>query len=285
MANNPPISLKRDIESIKKVTSEIIREYGLKTPCLYCRNFSRCAFIGSIAFIVGGQYCTRNCRFCIIKHHKKPLKPDREEPERIAAAVRALGLRHVVLSSVSRDDLEDMGAGHLARCIMAVKLWNRGTFVEAFIPNYGGRRDLIKKIVDAKPDIIGHGIETVKRLQHIVRDGQNRYYESLQTIKAIRELSKEMIIKSSLMLGFREEKTEVLATLRHLRKAGVDMITIGQYLRPTKNNLRVLEYVPRDVFEFYEREAYQLGYKYVLAKPTATYSYLSDRMLALLNRL
>ncbi|NYZ77605.1 lipoyl synthase [Candidatus Micrarchaeota archaeon] len=285
MANSPPVPAKASRESIKEVTTEIIRKHDLRSPCEACRNFSRCSIVGSAAFTLMGPHCTRNCKFCVIKHNKKPGRLENEEPERLAATIRALGLRHVILTSVSRDDLDDMGAEHFARCIRAIKRWNPHTAVEVSIPDFSGKKELIKKVVDAGPDIIGHSIETVRRLQPVVRDGMHGYGQSLRTIRAIRELSRDMIIKSSLMLGFREQRFEVLAALRHLRKAGTDIVTIGQYLRPTKNHLQVLEYVPKDAFEFYEREAYQLGYKHVIAKSSATHSYPSREMLALMHGL
>ncbi len=284
MARNPPSPLSLSRESIKNVTKEIIRKYQLKSPCESCHNFSRCALVGSAAFTVMGPHCTRKCGFCVAKHDKKPQRPDPEEPERLALTVRALGLRHVILTSVSRDDLNDKGAGHFAKCIRSVRMWNPHTAIEVFIPDFGCERELIKKVVDAKPDIIGHSIETVKRLQPVVRDRKAGYRESLRVIRMIRDLSDSVIIKSSFMIGFREERYEVLAALRHLRKAGADIVSIGQYIRPTKNHLRVMEYVPKDIFEFYEREAYQLGYRHVVAKPQATHSYPSREMLLFMNR-
>lgn len=272
-------------ESIKSVTKEVIRKHALKTPCESCHNFSRCSVLGSANFTLMGPHCTRNCKFCSAKHHKKPKKPDKDEPKRLAMAVRTLGLKHVVLTSVVRDDLKDSGSNHFARCIRAVKILNPNTVIEAHIPDFSCDREYIKRVMDAGPDIIGHSVETVRRLQPIVRDRRAGYRQSLKTIRTIRNLSRKIIIKSSLMVGFRENKFEVIAALRHIRKAGADIITIGQYMRPTKNHLRVLEYVPRESFEFYEREAYQLGYRHVTAKPRANYSYPSREMLMLMNRL
>ena len=280
MARNPQHASR---ESIKSVTKEIIRKHNLKTSCEGCRNFSRCSVIGSATFTLMGSHCTRNCKFCSAKHHKKPKRPDKEEPKRLAVAVRSLGLKHVILTSVCRDDLKDMGASHFAACIRTVKMLNPNTIVEVFIPDFACNPEYIKQIMSAGPDIIGHSIETVKRLQPIIRDRKAGYRQSLNTIKTIRKMSKKIIIKSSLMLGFREERYEVLAALRHIKRAGADIITIGQYLRPTKNHLRVLEYVPRDTFEFYEREAYQLGYRHVIAKPSANHSYPSREMLMLMD--
>ena len=284
MARSSPSPLRVSRESIMNVTKDIIRKYHLKTPCETCSNFSRCSLVGSAAFTVMGPHCTRKCGFCAVKHHKKPKRPDRLEPERLAVTVRALGLRHVILTTVSRDDLKDMGATHLAECIHSVKCLNPGTVVEVFIPDFNCRRELIKKVVDARPDIIGHSIETVRRLQPIVRDRKAGYRESLRAIRTIRSLSRNIIIKTSLMIGFRENRYEVLGALRNLRKAGADIVSIGQYNRPSKNHLRVLEYVSKDIFEFYEREAYQLGYRHVVSKPGAMHSYPSNEMLLLMNR-
>ncbi len=283
MARHSPSPPKASRESIKSVTKDIIRRHALKTPCETCHNFSRCSVIGSATFTLMGPHCTRKCKFCSVKHHKKPKRPDLEEPKRLAMAVRALGLKHVVLTAVSRDDLKDMGAAHFAKCIRAVKMLNPDTIIEVFIPDFSCNKEYIKRIIDARPDIVGHSIETVKRLQPIIRDRKSGYRQSLNVIRTMRRLSKKIIIKSSLMVGFRENRYEVLAALRHARKAGTDIISIGQYLRPTKNHLRVLEYVPRDTFEFYEREAYQLGYKHVISKPLANHSYPSKQMILLMN--
>jgi len=283
MARNPPPRMRADRESIKTVTKDIIRRNGLKTPCESCHNFTRCSIVGSAAFTVTGPHCTRNCKFCSVKHHKKPKRPDMNEPHRLAAAVRSLGLRHVVLTAVSRDDMKDFGADHFANCVREVRIWNPNTLIEVFIPDFGGRKDLIKKVMNARPDIIGHSVDTVRRLQPVVRDRKSGYRESLRVIRMIRNLSKNIIIKSSLMLGFRETRYEVLGALRNIKKAGADIMVMGQYMRPSKNHLRVLEYVPRDTFEFYEREAYQLGFRHVISKPQATHSYPSKEMLMLMK--
>ena len=194
-----------------------------------------------------------------------------------------LGLSHVVLTSVSRDDLKDLGAGYFARCISEIKWRNPNVVVEAFIPDFQGRSDLIRKVMKARPDIIGHSLETVKRLHPIVRDKKSGYRKSLQVIRTMRDMNKRIIIKSSLMLGFREYRYEVIAALRHLRRAGVDIVSIGQYIRPTKGHLRVLEYVPTDTFEFYEREAYQLGFKHVVSRPLAKHSYPSSEIIRFMS--
>lgn len=283
MANSVAYPPHTGIESIKTAAKEVIRSKELVSPCESCHNFSRCINVGTASFTIMGPHCTRNCRFCITKHHRKPKKPDIEESEKIAEMVDTLGLKHVVLTSVSRDDLRDLGAGYFARCISEIKWRNPDVIVEAFIPDFQGRRDLIRRVLKAGPDVMGHSLETVKRLQPIVRDKQAGYRKSLQVIRTMRELDKSIIIKSSLMLGFREYRYEVLAALRHLRRAGVDIISMGQYIRPTKSHLRVLEYVPKDVFEFYEREAYQLGFRHVVARPLAKHSYPSREIIRFMN--
>jgi len=283
MANSAVHIPYAGIESIKTTAKEFIRSRELASPCQSCHNFSRCIKVGTASFTIMGPHCTRNCRFCSVKFHNRPRKPDVEESERIAELVSSMGLRHVVLTAVSRDDLKDMGAGYFARCISEIKWRNPDVIVEAFIPDFQGRKDLIKKVLDAKPDMIGHSIETVKRLQPIVRDRKMSYRTSLNVLRSIRELDMKIIMKSSLMLGFREYRYEVLAALRHLRRAGVDIVSIGQYLRPTKGHLRVLEYVPRDVFEFYEREAYQLGFRQVVSRQLAKHSYPSREMIRFIH--
>jgi lipoic acid synthetase len=283
MANSVAYPPQIGIESMKTAAREVMRSQELVSPCESCHNFSRCIKIGTAAFTIMGPHCTRNCRFCSAKYHRRPKKPDIEESERIAETVDAMGLRHVVLTSVSRDDLKDMGAGYFARCISEIKWRNPGIIVEAFIPDFDGRKDLIKKVLKAKPDIIGHSLETVKRLHPIVRDRRAGYRKSLQVLRTIRQTDRNIIMKSSLMLGFREYRYEVIAAMRHLRRTGVDILAIGQYIRPTKSHLRVLEYVPRDVFEFYEREAYQLGFRHVVARPLAKHSYPSTEMIRLMH--
>ncbi len=283
MANSVAHSPYIGIDSIKTAAREVIRNKQLTSPCSSCHNFSRCIHVGTASFTIMGPHCTRNCRFCSSKYHKRPKKPDIEESEKIAEMVDTLGLSHVVLTSVSRDDLKDLGAGYFARCISEIKWRNPNVVVEAFIPDFQGRNDLIKKVLKARPDIIGHSLETVKRLHPIVRDRNSGYRKSLQVLRTIRDMNKRIIIKSSLMLGFREYRYEVIAALRHLRRAGVDIVSIGQYLRPTKSHLRVLEYVPADTFEFYEREAYQLGFKHVVSRPLAKHSYPSTELIRFMS--
>ena len=264
-----------------KAAQEVIGKYSLKSELIGKPEFGEHFLKGSMVFNVLGKYHTRNCKVRQKKFHKKPKRPDLNEGKQIARVARKLGLKYVILYPAIRDDLKDQGASYLAHYIREIKKLNPGTVVEVFIPDYG-KRHLVKVVLDSKPDVICHNIDTVKRLYPIIKGRKYDYDRSIRTIKMVREFSKRIPVRANLMLGFRENWFEVIGTLRRLRKAGVDIITMGQYYRPSKNHMRVLEYVPEEKFELYEREAYQLGYKRVIAHHDNFKDYLAPSTISFL---
>ena len=238
-------------------TASVLRSLNLSTVCngARCPNKSTCWGNGTATFMIMGQVCTRNCRFCSVASGK-PEKLDESEPFRLAEAVKRLALTYTVITSVDRDDLEDGGAGHFAKCVQAVK--KTEAKVEVLIPDYD--RDAIKRIVDSLPDVIGHNIEVVRRLTPDVRDVRAGYEKSLEVLREVKRLNNKIKTKSSLMLGVGETQEEVMETICDLWKAGVDMLTIGQYLRPTKNQIEVARYVPPAEFSRLGKTAEDMGF-------------------------
>jgi lipoic acid synthetase len=224
-----------------------------------------------------GEICTRACRFCAVKHGK-PSPPDPEEPERLASAAKALGLRYVVLTSVDRDDLPDGGASHFASCIRALKKAAPNLRVEALIPDFSGQREALEKVVEAGPDVVGHNLETVRRLTPRVRDRRAGYELSLFVLRTLKELSPKIFTKSSLLLGLGETEEEVEEALRDLREAGVDIVVLGQYLRPTSRELPVARYVPPEEFEAWRKWALSLGFRAVLSGPLVRTSFRASEV-------
>ena len=257
----------------------VLRENRLSTVCeeARCPNLPTCWGQGTATFMILGEICTRACRFCAVKHGK-PSPPDPEEPERLASAAKALGLRYVVLTSVDRDDLPDGGASHFASCIRALKKAAPNLRVEALIPDFSGQREALEKVVEAGPDVVGHNLETVRRLTSWVRDRRAGYELSLFVLRTLKELSPKIFTKSSLLLGLGETEEEVEEALRDLREAGVDIVVLGQYLRPTSRELPVARYVPPEEFEAWRKRALSLGFRAVLSGPLVRTSFRASEV-------
>ncbi len=248
----------------------VLREKGLSTVCegARCPNLPTCWGGRTATFMILGEICTRSCRFCAVPHGK-PLPPDPAEPVLLAQAVRELGLRYVVLTSVDRDDLPDGGAAHFAACIRAVKEATPEAKVEALIPDFSGDREALRQVVEAGPDVVGHNVETVRRLTPRVRDRRASYDLSLFVLKTLKELHPRLFTKSSLLLGLGETAEEVAEALGDLRQAGVDILVLGQYLRPTPRELPVARYLPPAEFSLWAERAKALGFRAVVAEPLA----------------
>ncbi len=266
------IKLKAD-GSFNKV-SGAVKNSGISTVCesAHCPNISECWSFGTATFMVMGGVCTRGCRFCEVSHGR-PGALDIFEPVKLAQAVSEFKLNYVVITSVDRDDLPDKGSSHFAACIKAVKRMNSGILVEVLIPDFSGNEAFIKNIVGAGPDVVAHNIETVRRLQSVVRDRRAGYGQSLSVLKIAKQLDQKIHTKSSIMVGLGETEGEVIETMDDLRAAGVDFLTIGQYLRPTKKQMPVSEYVKPEVFEKLEKIAEQKGFKYAASGPFVRSSY------------
>jgi lipoyl synthase len=223
--------------------------------------------------MIMGDLCTRHCKFCSVKTGNKPVLLDTEEPFKVAKAIRDWGLRYVVITSVCRDDLNDGGASHFSDTIKAIKLLSPKIIVEPLIPDFQGNEHSIKKIVNANPEVISHNIETVLRLTSKIRDARASYSQSLHILKKIKEYNSKIYTKSSLMVGLGETEEEVTQTALDLRAAGVDMLTIGQYLQPTNKHLVVLEYITPEKFKWFKEKTKRMGFKYVAAGPLVRSSY------------
>jgi len=253
----------------------LIRDQQLHTICSSgnCPNKGECWSAGTATFMILGEKCTRNCRFCYVQA-LQPDPVDWSEPARIADSVRKLELKHAVITSVARDDLQDQGAAFWARTIRLVKKVNPGTTMEVLIPDFDGRHELLDQITAEKPEIISHNIETVERISPHIRSLAT-YQGSLASLRYL--AGSGLIIKSGLMLGLGETEEEVLQTMSDLYDAGVTVLTIGQYLPPSEEHTRLVEYVKPEVFERLEKAGLEMGFRYVESGPLVRSSYHSER--------
>ncbi|CCW36568.1 lipoate synthase [Chthonomonas calidirosea] len=287
MNSRLPDWLKKRVPSPETVAlvERMMRESHLHTVCesARCPNLGECWSKKTATFMILGDICTRNCGFCAIKVGR-PLQVDPEEPRRLAETAKAMGLKHVVVTSVARDDLPDEGAGHFANTIRALREVIPGVIVEVLTPDFKGKVWCIRQVVEAKPDIYNHNIETVERLSPMVRP-QAKYRRTLEVLRTVKRLDPSIHTKSGLMLGLGETHEEVVQTLRDLREVGVSAVTIGQYLRPTTTrHLPVVEYVHPDRFAEYERIGKEMGFLFVASAPFVRSSYnaqaFSEQLLA-----
>lgn len=255
----------------------IVERHGLHTICSSgrCPNQSECWSRRTATFMILGDVCTRGCRFCATRTGR-PLPPEDDEPRRVAESVALMKLRYVVVTSVTRDDLPDGGAAHWAATVEAIRSLNPATAVEVLIPDLDARPELLATVVASRPDIIGHNIETVERLTPAVRS-RAEYRTSLRTLQLLAEQG--ATTKSGLMVGLGETDGEVLQTLRDLREAGVKIVTIGQYLRPTLEHVPVAAYITPEQFERYRRLALEMGFSYCASAPLVRSSYLAEEAL------
>ena len=269
------IRLQSNEESAE--VERIVKEHSLHTICSsgLCPNKAECWRRRTATFMILGDICTRGCRFCATKTGI-PLAPDPSEPEQLAESVRLMGLRHVVVTSVTRDDLPDGGAQHWAAVVEAIRRTNCDATIELLIPDLDARADLIDIVAASKPDIIGHNIETVERLTPLVRS-RAKYRTSLRTLEIISALG--AVSKSGLMVGLGESDDEVLQTLRDLREVGVEIVTLGQYLRPSLEHYPVAAYITPEKFEWYRLQALEMGFSYCASAPMVRSSYLADAAL------
>ena len=253
----------------------LLRDLSLHTVCeeAHCPNVWECWGGGTATIMLMGDVCTRGCRFCAVASGRPNGLLDLEEPRKVGMAVAQLGLRYVVLTSVDRDDLPDGGASHFARTVREIKTRNPDILVEALIPDFQGDVEAVRTVVDAGVDVLDHNVETVRRLQASVRDPRAGYDQSLSVLSTAKTIRPDVFTKSSIMLGLGERRDEVLATMRDLREAGVDIVTLGQYLRPSDWHLPVQEYVPPEAFDALRAAGEAIGFLYVAAGPLVRSSY------------
>jgi lipoic acid synthetase len=251
----------------------ILRDKNLHTVCeeARCPNIGECWGNKTATFLILGDTCTRGCRFCAIDKGK-PLALDPEEPRNVALVVKDLGLDHIVVTSVNRDDLPDGGSSHFAKTVFWIKSLSPATRVELLIPDFDGSLAAVKTVVDSGIEILNHNIETVPRLYGKVRPGHS-YECSLDVLKSAKELRSDLLTKSGLMLGVGESYEEVIGTLHDLRRNQVDIVTLGQYLQPSNRQLKVERYVTPDEFIEFKRAAEKLGFRHVESGPLVRSSY------------
>jgi lipoyl synthase len=258
-----------------KDVKETISSLGLHTVCVEakCPNITECWDSGTATFMILGDLCTRGCRFCSVSKMAKGTAIDPLEPEKLAIAIKKWKLDYVVITSVCRDDLPDQGASHFANCIKAIKKENPNTLVEVLIPDFKGDIECLRQIVEANPDVVGHNLETVERLSSTVRDGRAKYTQSLQVLKNVKEINPKTYTKSAIMLGLGENDDEVIKVMDDLRESKVELLAIGQYLKPGAMQIDVKEYIHPEKFEYLKKTALQMGFSFVAAGPFVRSSY------------
>ncbi len=257
--------------------SNVVKEHGLHTICSSgkCPNMSECWSRGTATFMILGNICTRACKFCATETGK-PLEVDLNEPTKLGRSIRLMKLKHCVITSVDRDDLEDGGAEIWKQTILAIRSESPETTIEVLIPDFDGKHELLDIVLSAKPDIIGHNIETVRRLTPSVRS-RAKYDLSLSVIRYLKDNG--ATTKSGLMLGIGESDAEILETLHDLNENGCELLTIGQYLRPTLKQLPVEEYVTPERFAKYKEEGLKMGFCYVESNPLVRSSYMAENAI------
>ncbi|MDA0705156.1 MAG: lipoyl synthase [Proteobacteria bacterium] len=262
-------------------TRNIVKQHRLSTVCeeAMCPNIGECWNAGTATIMVLGSVCTRACRFCAVDTGNPKGWLDAEEPQNTGKAVKLMGLHYVVITSVDRDDLPDGGAAHYAACVREIKRQNPTTAVEALTPDFNGVHEHVELVVDSGLDVFAQNVETVQRLTHPVRDPRAGYAQTIDVLRHAKQYRPEVLTKTSLMLGLGERDREILQTMDDLRAANVDILTLGQYLRPTPNHLAVERYVTPAEFEAYRQEGLEKGFLEVVAGPMVRSSYRAEQVL------
>lgn len=268
-----PLWLKQRVTAAGvTAVSSLMRDLNLHTVCQSadCPNLGECFGDRTATFLILGNVCTRNCRFCSVAKGM-PQQLDMNEPERVAQAVKTLGLKHAVVTSVTRDDLPDGGAGQFVACIEAIRQVSPGTTVEVLVPDFGGDEVALTAVLEAGPEVFNHNIETVPRLYSVVRP-EAKYQRSLGVLHKAAQYG-SIITKSGIMLGLGETEAEVIQVLQDWAENGVQSITIGQYLQPSPEHLEIVDYIHPEQFKKYEQIGYAMGYRQVVSGPLVRSSY------------
>ena len=257
-------------------TRNLIDDLNLNTVCesAKCPNHWECWSQGTATFMIAGDRCTRACGFCAVET-RKPMALEADEPERVAEATRRMKLRHVVITAVARDDLPDGGAAHFQQVIQRVREVNPGILIEVLTPDFKDDNAAIDTVLSSRPEIFNHNLETIRRLTHEVRSVAT-YDRSLSVLRKVKERSPETFTKSGIMLGLGETEEELLEALGDLRAAGCNLLTLGQYLQPTKKHLPVIEFIHPDKFAEHKKTAEAMGFTYVASGPLVRSSYHAD---------
>ena len=273
-AQKPPwIKVRLPSNPVFFSTKALISDLRLHTVCesAQCPNRWECWSQGTATMMIAGERCTRACGFCAVTT-AKPFALEEDEPQRVAEAVRRMGLKHVVITAVARDDLKDGGANHFARTIQAVRDMDPSVIVEVLVPDFHAQAWCIQLVLDAAPDIFNHNMETVERLTPLVRS-RAKYRTSLDVLRQAKELSPKIVTKSGVMLGLGEKETELFQVMDDLREVGCQVLTLGQYLRPSAQHLPVVEFVSPERFEAYGKIARAKGFDHVASGPLVRSSY------------
>ncbi len=265
-------------ESYVKMKS-LLRNAKLHTICeeAKCPNMAECFGNGTAVFLIMGDTCSRNCRYCNVKHGK-PLPINPNEPKDVAESVKELGLSYAVVTSVTRDDLEDGGASIFSETIKEIKYATKNCNIEVLIPDFKGDEVALKKVVDTEPDVVNHNIEVSEELFPTIRPEGN-YKTSLNVLKTIKKINRKMKTKSGFMVGLGEDKEQIIKTMQDLREADVDFLTIGQYLQPTRQHVEIKKYYTPEEFNEFKRIALDLGFKHVESGPLVRSSYHAEQAL------
>lgn len=264
-------------ESSDKV-HKVLKELSLNTVCreANCPNRCECFSKRTATFMVLGRNCTRNCTFCNVTK-EKPEIVDEKEPFNVAQAVSRLDLKHAVITSVTRDDIPDGGASHFAKIVEEIRKLNKKITIEVLIPDFRGDEEALKKVVDSKPDVINHNVETAPSLYKEVRP-MAVYERSLELLSRVKKMDKSILTKSGFMLGLGETEEDIISILKDLKQIDCDIITIGQYLAPSSKHHPVVEYIHPDTFKKYEEIALDMGFKYVSSGPLVRSSYYAEKV-------
>lgn len=268
------LRVRYDEEKVGRV-SQLLTKLKLNTVCAEanCPNIGECFGNGTAAFMILGPYCTRNCRFCDVPH-KRPVPLDLMEPRRVAKAIQELRLKHVCVTSTDRDDLPDLGADQFVRVIKAIRELSPHTTIEVLTPDFQGKTDLVQRVLDAKPDVFNHNMETVRRLTPVVRDRRATYDHSLKVLRYAHDhAAAETYVKTGIMLGLGETDEEVYMLMDDLVAAGVDFLSIGQYVQPSPKHYQLKEWVPMERYQKYYNVAMSKGFKFVASSPLVRSSY------------
>src|SRR6267154_2706085 len=273
-AQKPPwIKVRLPSNPVFFSTKALISDLRLHTVCesAQCPNRWECWSQGTATMMIAGERCTRACGFCAVTT-AKPFALEEDEPQRVAEAVRRMGLKHVVVTAVARDDLRDGGATHFARTIEAIRAMDPSVIIEVLVPDFHAQEWCIQIVLEAAPDIFNHNLETVERLTPAVRS-RARYRLSLQVLRRAKRIDPDVVTKSGIMLGLGEIENELFQALDDLREVGVQVLTMGQYLRPSPKHLPVIEFVTPETFELYREIALKKGFEYVASGPLVRSSY------------
>ncbi len=259
----------------------LLRNAKLHTICeeAKCPNIAECFNSGTAVFLILGDVCTRNCRYCYVKYGK-PSSLNLNEPMDVAESVKELGLKYVVITSVTRDDLEDGGANVFYKTVKEIKKLNKNCKIEVLIPDFKGKMESLKKIINAKPDVINHNIEVVQELFPEIRP-QGNYETSLEILTNIKKIKKGVKTKSGFMVGLGETNEQILKTMNDLKKANVDFLTIGQYLQPSRDHVEIKRYYTPEEFEEFKKTALSMGFRHVESGPLVRSSYHAEKAMCL----